>query len=91
MSIVEPSKLMAPRYAAWAVTTRDGQTRLGFLRQSNKQSHNYIDITGKDFRVKIEDIEKREPSPASIMPPGLLDSLTKEQRTRLIDWLASLR
>jgi putative membrane-bound dehydrogenase-like protein len=86
-SILQPSRNVAPRYQCYQLDTTDGQTRMAFGVWEKGGTHQYMDLAGASFEVKIEDIVRRAPMPVSIMPEGILSRLTDEEVRDLLAYL----
>jgi putative heme-binding domain-containing protein len=78
---------VAPRYQCYQLDTTDGQTRMAFGVWEKGGTHQYMDLAGASFEVKIEDIVRRAPMPVSIMPEGILSRLTDEEVRDLLAYL----
>ena len=89
-SLLQPSRNIAPQYQTFLVKTSDGQTRAAFELNERGGTHTYIDLAGKTFEVKIDDIVSRTTLPVSIMPEGLVSKLTDEEVRDLVAYLRSL-
>ncbi len=89
-SLLQPSRNIAPQYQTFLIKTSDGQTRAAFELNERGGTHTYIDLAGKTFEVKIDDIISRTTLPVSIMPEGLVSKLTDEEVRDLLAFLRSL-
>lgn len=49
----------------------------------------YLDAKGETFKLNTRDIVETRPSPASIMPDGLVDGLTDQELRDLLAYLES--
>jgi putative heme-binding domain-containing protein len=91
-SIVEPSKVISDQYAAFAVTTKDGNATVGRLMGDD----------GKDLFVAVNpldpsvltalpkaDVVSTKMMKTSIMPVGLLDRLSQDEVLDLVAYLLS--
>ena len=87
-SILDPSAEIREGYAYVDVTTRDGRSLGGFLRERDSQVAVLRGLDGQDFTLRASEIEAIEPTGRSLMPEGLLDGWTDEQ---LRDFFAYLR
>ena len=89
-SVLEPSKVISDQYAAVTVTTKDGKVVTGrvvnFSGNTIQINTNMLDPAALE-KVNREDIEKMEPSKVSMMPSGLLNTLSE---TELLDLFAYL-
>lgn len=86
-SLLQPNANVAPQFESFVLVTSDGQTRTAFQLQERGGNHLYIDLTGKPFEVKIEDIIRRDQLPVSIMPEGIVSRLTDVEIRDLMAYL----
>jgi putative membrane-bound dehydrogenase-like protein len=89
LSILQPSREVAPHYQPWILITDDGKTHIG-LRQpqgGDNGVETYVDSAGNEFKLPSETIEEREASDKSIMPDGLQAGLTIEDLRDLVAFL----
>ena len=88
-SILEPSKQIAPEFAATVVVTSEGQTFEGRVGQEDDQTLvlHTSDAFAKPVTVRKVEISERYLSGTSTMPDGLLDTL---QKSEILDLLAFL-
>ncbi len=91
-SIIEPSKEISDQYGAMVFTKTDGSTVVGRIMnlsgnslRINVNMMNPNDIVILD-RTKLKGME---PSPTSMMPPGLINSLSKDDVLDLLAYLLS--
>jgi putative heme-binding domain-containing protein len=90
-TLIEPSKTISDQYQASVFVTDDGQTIVG--KVANLSGDNLMVITnmldpGKLTNVNVRTIEEQHPSPISMMPAGLLNTLNRDE---VLDLLAYLR
>jgi putative heme-binding domain-containing protein len=91
-SIVEPSKVISDQYQAITIATKDGRVingRVGNLNTSNVNVIEDMFDPGRMTNVRRADIEDMKPSTTSMMPEGLLDTLTSEEIQDLMAYLLS--
>jgi putative heme-binding domain-containing protein len=91
-SIVDPSKVISDQYQAIIIHTADGRVisgRIGNLSGANVNVVEDMFDPGRMTGVRRSDIEMMEPSPTSMMPQGLLNSLTAEEIQDLVAYLLS--
>jgi putative heme-binding domain-containing protein len=90
-SILQPSQEIAPDYQPWKLLTADGVARVGLRlpKPGDDGKEIYADADGKQFELKSEDIELREPSDKSIMPDGLEKTLSVEDLRDLVAFLSA--
>ncbi|MFO0953897.1 MAG: HEAT repeat domain-containing protein [Isosphaeraceae bacterium] len=90
-SVVNPSKEVAPQFAAHAVALKDGTTVTGNLVESTEAAHVYGDAEGKRIPVKPADIEEDRPLTTSIMPEDLPGLMTPQEFRDLVAFLRQSR
>ena len=90
-AIVEPSKVISEQYASVVITMKDGGVFSGLIAEED--NHRLCVITdavaGKKEWLRLGQIASREVSKVSLMPPGLINVLTKEEVLDLLAFLAS--
>jgi putative heme-binding domain-containing protein len=90
-SLLDPSRDIDAKYAAYLVQMEDGRQLTGLIVAKDFQSLTIRDAQGKDTRVPLADVAAQMPSKKSLMPDHLLRDLTAEQAADLLAYLASLR
>ncbi|RMG27669.1 MAG: heme-binding protein [Bacteroidetes bacterium] len=89
-ALVSPSASITDQYAATHFTLKDGKTLVGRVLQET-DSEVFINQNPYDPNQKVgipkDQIESRELSPISIMPPGLLNRLNEEEVADLMAYL----
>jgi putative heme-binding domain-containing protein len=91
-AIVEPSKVISDQYGAIIIHKTNGQVVTGRVANLQGNSLNVIEnmlSPGTVTGVRREDIESTEPSKVSMMPTGLLNSLTDAEIQDLFAYLLS--
>ena len=89
-AIISPSDAIADQYGSSVFTKKDGSSVVGRVI---RQDENVVEINQNPFdpsqtmTIQKADIESEKPSPASIMPAGLLNRLNGEEVTDLIAYL----
>ena len=89
-AIVEPSKVISDQYAAVSIATTNGRVvtgRVGNLNGDNLMIIENMFDPGHSTNVKRSDIEEMKISDVSLMPPGLLNTLTVEEIEDLVAFL----
>jgi putative heme-binding domain-containing protein len=91
VSILDPSREIAPDYQPWVLVTTDGKSHTGLLgiRGGVSEQEEYIDDAGKTFTLNSKDIESRQASTKSIMPDNLQATLTIDDLRDLVTFLAT--
>ena len=91
-SILTPSREIAPLFTFWTVTTKDGKKIDGILLRRDGQSKEvYVDASGIEVMVLEKDIVDRKIRKESIMPDGLIQSLTDQELRDLLALLIQKR
>ena len=90
-SILEPSKLIEPKYASYLIETNDGKVITGLVAEKNEREVVVRTAQDKEIRVPAAAVAAMEAQATSLMPEMLFRDLTAEQAADLVDFLASLR
>ncbi|NNM30500.1 MAG: c-type cytochrome, partial [Akkermansiaceae bacterium] len=85
-NIIDPGAEVSADYRMTVVTLKDGRTLNGFIRSQNKKTLTLQTMTDAQTLAK-EHIAGLEPLPVSLMPAGLLDTLTSKQQRDLLAYL----
>ncbi len=95
-AIVEPSRAIAEIFRNEVIVRKDGTTAMGrVVRDDFREST--ISISANPFAPAVlndiakGDIVSHEPSAISPMPPGLLDTFSREEVHQLLDFLTGKR
>jgi putative heme-binding domain-containing protein len=89
--ILDPSRVVEPKYATVTVAMRDGQVVAGVVAEETGREVIIRDATGRTIRLAVAEIEARRREPKSLMPEGLFRDLTADQAADLLEYLASLK
>lgn len=91
-SVLEPNKVISDQYSSVTVLTSDGRVVTGRITNLfNDELHintNMLDPNALEV-VKRTEIEELNPSSVSMMPAGLLNTLTEEELLDLMAFLLS--
>lgn len=90
-SLLEPSKLVDPKYLTWLVETSQGQVHVGLLMAQTDQEVVLRDAQNKEQRIAAADIEVIAPQRQSLMPDLLLRDMTAQDVADLLEFLAGQR
>jgi putative heme-binding domain-containing protein len=90
-SLLDPSKDIDPKYAAYLVEMDDGRQLSGLIVAKDDKQLTVRDPQGKDTTVALTKVAAQVPSKKSLMPDQLLRDLTAEQAADLLAYLESLR
>ncbi|MHB8522988.1 MAG: plastocyanin/azurin family copper-binding protein [Limisphaerales bacterium] len=89
--ILEPSTVIADRYRTYEFELNDGDSVLGVILKEDADSLTIQ--TGPSDKLiqtlKKSDVKSRQPQKSSVMPLGLLNTLTKDQIFDLLAYLES--
>ncbi|MEQ1843409.1 MAG: c-type cytochrome, partial [Verrucomicrobiales bacterium] len=91
-SIIEPSKEISDQYGAMVFELNDGSQvagRIGNLSGDNYQVCTNMFEPSNFVSVPAEKVKSINPSPISMMPPGLLYTLKKDDVLDLLAYLLS--
>jgi putative membrane-bound dehydrogenase-like protein len=86
-SILQPSANVAPHYVAWHLEFANGKVKSGMLIDTNLDEYTYLDAKGDRFRVKTGDLVEQRSTATSIMPEGLIDTMTDQELRDLLTYL----
>jgi putative heme-binding domain-containing protein len=89
--VLNPSATIAVGYSTTIIQTKSGQSYVGIVKQSTDQSVGIMGVDGKLLTINASDIDSQRTNDVSLMPEGLEASVTQQQFTDLIAYLASLR
>jgi putative heme-binding domain-containing protein len=90
-SILDPSKDIDPKFAAYVVELDDGRQLSGLIVAKDEKELTIRDPQGKDTKVALARVAAQVPSKKSLMPDQLLRDLTAEQAADLLTFLESLK
>ena len=85
-SILEPNREVAPQFFPTQLKLKDGTDFVGILLRSSDR-HVFRDLTGKERSFVETDIARRTELKTSLMPAGLVVSLTDQELRDLIAFL----
>jgi putative heme-binding domain-containing protein len=85
--LVKPSMSVEPRYQSYLLETKDGRVLTGILHERTADALTLRDARNELTRVATGDLEQLLPSPTSLMPEGLLSSLSAQQAADLLAFL----
>lgn len=90
-SLLDPAKVIDPRYATWYVETTGGQVHTGLLRERSDARVVVRDAQGRDHAVARDEIEVFVQQPQSLMPTQLLSDLTAAEAADILAYLQGCR
>ena len=89
-SILEPSKLIDPKYAAVILQTKSGDVLSGIVA-SKSETELVLRDAEKETRLALTAVERMVPQQKSLMPESLLQHLTAQEAADLVAYLESLK
>jgi putative membrane-bound dehydrogenase-like protein len=89
-AILSPSKSFAQGYEPYRIVRRDGSESIGFIKLEDKETVVVRDMALAETRIPQADVAKKEALPTSLMPVGLVGSLTEKEFAALLAYLESL-
>jgi putative membrane-bound dehydrogenase-like protein len=89
-NIIDPGKSIAQGFATEIFTLKDGSSQMGFVTLESAEVVKIRTMASQEFVLKSADITQRQKLPNSLMPPGLVNSLTTFEFASLLDYLESL-
>lgn len=90
-SMLEPSKLIEPKYVTYLVETDDGRLLTGLLLHKDEKEVVLKDAQDKETRIATESIEQLVPQRQSLMPDLLLRDMSAQQVADLLEFLGTLK
>ena len=91
-SLIEPSKVVSDQFQATTFVMEDGRTVIGRIANLSgktvKVVTNMLD-PGRMTDLNVDEIVEKIPSKVSMMPNGLLDTLTEDEILDLVAYLRS--
>jgi putative membrane-bound dehydrogenase-like protein len=86
-AVVDPSLGIREEYAGFNVVTKDSQRLTGFIAQNTPQFIVLRDLAQNSITLPRNEIKDLQAMPMSLMPEGLLDTLTPQQVRDLFAFL----
>ncbi len=88
-SILEPSRRIEPKYAAYVANLADGRSITGLLVKRDDKEVVLRDAQNKEITIKGKNLEELRPSRTSLMPEGQMAGLTAQDAADLLEYLAT--
>ncbi|MBL8866449.1 MAG: c-type cytochrome [Planctomycetia bacterium] len=89
-SLLTPSKAIADQYLSWTLTGEDGQSITGLVVGETETTITVRDANGKDYAFPAKGTERKK-SLTSIMPDGLVATLTEDELVDVVEYLTKLQ
>jgi len=90
-SILEPSRRIEPKYAAYLVQTAAGRSFTGLLVRRSAKEVVLRDAQNKEIVLASKNVEALHPSRVSLMPQGQLAGLTAREAADLLEYVFAPR
>lgn len=87
----QPSKTIAKGFESWLITLKDGSVLGGFIAQTSDAAITLKLPTGQSQTIPRAAIQSQKAQPMSLMPEGLMQSLTEQEAADVIAFLAGLK
>lgn len=90
-SLHQPSRTIAKGYETWLLTLKDGSVQTGFVVNPGDTAVTLKLPTGQPQTFERSLIKSQKVEPVSLMPEGLLQSMTEQEAADVIAFLSSLK
>lgn len=90
-SLLTPAATIPAGFALYTLEMKSGEVHSGFLLERGKDTTKFRLITGEEKTLPTQGVKSFTELPSSIMPAGLLQTLTPQEAADLLAYLASLR
>lgn len=90
-SVLDPSKVIDPKYRSHQVLNTDGQLVSGLLVRDTATEMVIRSADGRNHRISKDEIESRRVQAESLMPNGLAGDMTAQEVADLLAFLESLK
>jgi putative heme-binding domain-containing protein len=90
-AIVYPSASLVRSFEPIVVTTQDGQTFMGLLREDRADEVVLAKGPTEEFRIARDNIEEMLPGTISIMPQGLDRQISPQELSDLVAFLRNCK
>lgn len=90
-SLHQPTKTIAKGYETWTLTLKDGSVQTGFVVNPGAGNVTLKLPTGQPQTFDRAQIRSQKVQPVSLMPEGLLQSMTAQEAADVIAFLSSLK
>ncbi|MBI3820397.1 MAG: DUF1080 domain-containing protein [Planctomycetes bacterium] len=88
-AIINPSRIVSDQYQSWDLRPKSGAPVSGLRGEETESELTIVTADGTAMKYNKHDIDEVIKSPVSLMPAGLLDSLTYEQVGDLFAFIES--
>ncbi len=88
-SLLEPNKKIKENYHSQAIVTEDGRVLTGIVVRETTDLLTLRDAEDQEITLRTDSIDERHDGP-SLMPSGLLKSVTRDELVHLVRFLSEL-
>ena len=88
---LQPAKIIEPQWHLATVALKNGDTLTGFIAGRTAAEITLKMAGGESRKIPASEIKETTTSVVSLMPDGLLQSLTAQEAADLLAFLSSLR
>jgi putative heme-binding domain-containing protein len=88
--VIDPGAEVAQGFQTYTFQLKDGTATSGFVTARDERTIELRNVAGAIQKLSAADVTKEEVLKTSMMPPGLVNSLTVQEFASLIDYLQSL-
>ena len=89
--VLEPSKKIDESFAAFSITTQDGQALSGLVVESTPDEVVVRNAEKQTTRLKRSSIDEMSRSAKSLMPERILSDLTAQEAADLLAYIRTLQ
>ena len=89
-SIIDPSREVDPKYVAYLVETKSGESVFGVIANESATSISLRQPFGKEETLLRSNLKRMQSLNQSLMPEGLETGLTPAQMADLLEFIESL-
>ena len=87
-NIVDPNAVIGADFQLNVITKKDGAVVSGQIEKQSETSL-VVRTTSETINVPLTEVKSREVSAQSLMPPGLLETLTERETIELLKFLTT--
>jgi putative heme-binding domain-containing protein len=89
ISILDPSREVAPQYLAFSIATKDGESYVGILANETAASVTVRQAFGKEDVIMRSNIAGMKAQGQSLMPEGLEAGLTPQDLANVLEFITT--
>jgi putative heme-binding domain-containing protein len=89
--VLYPAKVLEPQWQMATVELKSGETKGGFIMEHTDREMRLKMVGGIELKIPASEVKAANRSRVSVMPEGLLQSLTSQEAVDLLDYLSGLK